>query len=134
MFTLNFIIITGSEICRGVHSVSQLEEFTNLFMALSSVSLNGQNDEIRWIWTTNGKYFVSSAYECQILGAMTFFRDDDIWKACTEPKCKIFSWLVMHDRVLIADNMSRKNWPCDPRCSLSLLLHSGNNSSPAHPM
>jgi hypothetical protein len=31
---------------QGVYSVAQLEEFTNLFMALSSVSLNGQNDEI----------------------------------------------------------------------------------------
>jgi hypothetical protein len=39
---------------------------------------------------------------------MTFFRDDDTWKAYIEPKCKIFSWLVIHDMVLIVDNMSRK--------------------------
>jgi hypothetical protein len=49
---------------------------------------------------------------------MTYFRADDIWKAYTEPKCKFFSWLVMHDSVLTVDNMSRKNWPCNPLCSL----------------
>jgi hypothetical protein len=50
---------------QNVQSLIQLEEFTNLFMTLSSISLNEQNDEIRWRWIADGKYPVSFAYECQ---------------------------------------------------------------------
>jgi hypothetical protein len=100
-----------------VQSLIQLEEFTNIFMALSSVSLNEKNDENRWRWTGDDKYSVSSAYECQFWGAMSHFQSHDVWKAVAEPKCRFLSWLVIHDRVLKAENMLNKNWPCDPMCS-----------------
>lgn len=93
-----------------------MKEFTMLFMALASINLNDQNDQISWKWTKDGKYSVSSAYNCQFLGAMTRLPADDLWRAGSEPKCKFFSWLVL-DKVLTADNMEKKNWTCDPmRC------------------
>jgi hypothetical protein len=49
---------------------------------------------------------------------MTFFPAVHIWKACTEPKCKFFAWLVMHDKAPTADNLTKKNWPCNLTCSL----------------
>jgi hypothetical protein len=107
---------------QGVSTISQLEELNNLFMAPSSTSLNDQDDEIRWIWTTDGKFTVSSAYDYQFLGALTFFNAADIWKAYTEQKCKSFGWLIMHNRVLTADNMSKKIWPCNPLCSLCFCM------------
>jgi hypothetical protein len=43
--------------------------------------------------------------------------------AQTEPKCKLFAWLVMHDRVLNTDNLVKRQWPCDYNCALCLYLH-----------
>jgi hypothetical protein len=49
---------------------------------------------------------------------MTRLPTSAIWKARTEPKCRFFAWLAMHDRVLTTENMLTKNWMCDPLCSL----------------
>jgi hypothetical protein len=43
--------------CLGnIQSTSLLEEFTILFMALDEVHLSQENDEIKWNWTSDGKY------------------------------------------------------------------------------
>jgi hypothetical protein len=39
------------------------------------------------------------------------------------PEAIFFAWLVLHNRVLTADNMIIKNWPCNPICSLCSCLH-----------
>jgi hypothetical protein len=101
-----------------IQITTQLEEFTMLFMTLSVVTLNDQDDTISWRWTSNGCYSVASAYECQFLRAVIRFSAADIWKAKIEQKCKFFRWLVMHNRVLTADNLIKWSWPCDPICSL----------------
>jgi hypothetical protein len=108
---------------QGISNTSQLEEFTVLFMALSTVTLTDQRDEIIWRWTTNGQYTIASAYESQFNCAMSIFPATAIWKAITAPKCKIFVWVVMHDRVLTADNMIKKNWQCNSVCSLCFYMH-----------
>jgi hypothetical protein len=73
--------------------------------------------DVQWV------YSVASAYGCQFLGAMIKFPVADIWRATTEQKCKFFSCLVMHNRVLTADNLIKKNWPCDHLCSLCLCMN-----------
>jgi hypothetical protein len=103
---------------KEVNTPIQLEEFTLLFMALSSVSLNDQKDSITWKWIANGKFSVASTYNCQFLGSMVFFSPSAIWRATYEPKCRFFGWLAMHNKVLTADNMLKKNWTCDPVCQL----------------
>jgi hypothetical protein len=45
------------------------------------------------------------------------FPAPDIWHAHAEHKSKFFGWLVLHNRVLTADNMLKKNWSCDQICS-----------------
>jgi hypothetical protein len=82
-----------------------------LYMALSSVTLNDQPDEIFWRWTANGQYSAASTYECQFKGSLVYFPASDVWKASTEPKCKFFVWLVLHNKKLTADNMAKKTGP-----------------------
>jgi hypothetical protein len=53
-------------------------------------------------------YTVASGYDCQFLGAMQRFPSSYIWKAQSEPRNKFFTWLALHDRVLTADNMIKK--------------------------
>jgi hypothetical protein len=36
------------------------------------------------------------------------FPSSYIWKAQSEPRNKFFTWLALHDRVLTADNMIKK--------------------------
>jgi hypothetical protein len=46
-----------------------------------------------------------------------------IWKAITEPKCKFFAWLVLHDRVFTSHNLIKRNWPCDYNCAFCVCIH-----------
>jgi hypothetical protein len=108
---------------QDIDSPALLEEFTLLFMAISSVMLTNQKDQISWKWARDGCYSVASIYECQFFGAMIQFLAGSIWKATTEPKCRFFDWLVMHDRILTADNMIKRHWTCDHLCSLYLCMH-----------
>jgi hypothetical protein len=78
-------------------------------MALSPISLNDKKDAITWRWTTNGQYSAASAYDCQFIGVMVTFPAPVIWKSSSEPKIKFFAWLVMHNMVLTADNLMKRD-------------------------
>jgi hypothetical protein len=41
-----------------------------------------------------------------------------IWKAKTEGKHRFFTWLLVQNRILTADNLSVRNWPCNPMCPM----------------
>jgi hypothetical protein len=106
-----------------VNTLNILEEFTMLFMALDSIQLHDHNDLIRWRWTSNGKFSVSSAYKCQSGGSLALFPTMHVWQAKVELKCKFFAWLVLHNKLLTAENMIKRNWECDEFCSLYLCIH-----------
>jgi hypothetical protein len=107
----------------NINSTSLIEEFILLFMALTEVNLSNDRDEIIWKWASNGKYSVSSIYDCQFRGSIIHFSATSIWQETTEPKCRFFGWLVLHDRVLTANNMIKRNWPCNYNCFLCLCMH-----------
>jgi hypothetical protein len=48
-------------------------------------------------------------------------------KSKTEPRSKFFTWLALHDRVLTADNMLKKNWPYSETCSFCLCMFETTN-------
>ncbi|GJM88808.1 hypothetical protein PR202_ga05374 [Eleusine coracana subsp. coracana] len=52
------------------------------------------------------------------MGATYQFPAKALWGAKTEPKCRFFTWLALHNRALTADNLAKKNWPCEPTCPL----------------
>jgi hypothetical protein len=76
---------------QDITNVSQPEEFTNLFMTLSSVSLTQDRDQVSWRWTEDGQFIVVSAYECQFWGSMTKFASNTLWRAQSKSKCRFFS-------------------------------------------
>jgi hypothetical protein len=107
----------------AINSSDLLQEFIMLHTTLSAVHLTDQDDEVFWRWTSNGRFSVASAYSCQFKGAYTFFPAVNVWKAFTQPKCRFFLWLVLHNRALTADVMQKKNWPYDLFCSLCFCIH-----------
>lgn len=90
------------------------------------IILNDDNDVITWKWTTDRKYIVASAYDCQFLRSMTFIPAQAVGKARTEPKCKFLAWLIIHDKTLMTDNMLKHNWPCNFSCPLCYCLPESN--------
>jgi hypothetical protein len=44
---------------------------------------------------------------------MVYFPATDQWRALSEPKCKFFAWLALHNKILTTDNMAKKNWDCN---------------------
>lgn len=99
-----------------------LNEFALLYTALNSVVLNNEKDRIHWRWTASGQYKASSAYEIQFYGATIMIPAKKLWKAKTEPRCRFFAWLAMHDRVQTANNLMKKNYPCNPTCPLCFCI------------
>ena len=80
--------------------------------------LTQQPDEIVWRWTADGVYTAKSAYNIQFQGIFTTFDGRTLWKAHAEGKHKFFTWLLLHSKLLTADKLMIRNWPCNPICSL----------------
>jgi hypothetical protein len=53
-----------------------------------------------------------------LIGSFTKFRRDLIWKAPTENKCKVFVWVLIHGKLLTADNLEKRGWPHEEHCVL----------------
>jgi hypothetical protein len=81
-------------------------------------------DIIAWSFTLYGIYNASSAYHAQFIGSHPRFNASKIWNAHTEPKCKLFSWLALHGKLLtadmLADMLAVRGWPHDPTFPLCL--------------
>ena len=79
----------------------------------------GTADTITWKLTNNGKYSAASAYLAQFEPpTTTSFMEPTVWKNWAPPKCKIFAWLILQNRVWTADRLTRRGWPNCGLCQL----------------
>lgn len=85
---------------------------------MQSIQLTNQPDCIRWKWTANGEYTSKSAYQAQLQGIYSNIQGKVIWKAHAEGKIKFFAWLLIQQKILTADKMLLRNWPCSQTCVL----------------
>ena len=82
-----------------------------------------------WRWTTNGEYTAKSAYNAQFFGSYSQFKGKYIWKAEVEGKHKFFAWLLVQSKILTADKLVARQWPCNTVCSLYMQSRARNNFS-----
>jgi hypothetical protein len=102
----------------------QLAQFLEIWNVVATIQLDPDTaDTIAWTTNSQGAYSAGSAYHLQFLGSFPRFNADKIWRAHAEPKCKIFAWLALHDRLLTADMLAIRGWPHDPVCPLCLSSH-----------
>jgi len=100
-----------------MQSVEQMAEFVALWDAVQNVQLTQHPDEIVWRWTPDGVYTTKSAYNIQLQGVYSTFDGRLLWKAHAEGKHKFFTWLLLQSKILTADKLLLRNWPCNPICS-----------------
>lgn len=99
-------------------SVVEMAEFIFLWDLVTQVTLEGGQDTIAWKWTANGEYSSKSAYLAQFNGSYSSFDASALWKASAEGKHKFFAWLLVQSKLLMADRLTVRNWPCNPTCPL----------------
>nr|XP_034574493.1 uncharacterized protein LOC117838539 isoform X1 [Setaria viridis] len=101
-----------------MNSVTEMEEFLLLWDSVQNITLNDQPDAIAWRWSANGEYSAKTAYLAQFRGSYCTFQPTAIWRAQTEGKHRFFTWLLLQNRILTADRLLARNWPCNPVCPL----------------
>ena len=101
-----------------MQTVEEMANFVKLWDLVQEVQLNNEPDSITWKWTSDGNYTAKSAYNVQFLGSYSHFNGESIWKAESEGKHKFFAWLMVQCKLLTADKLLARHWPCNPICSL----------------
>jgi len=102
-----------------LHTPIQLSQYFEVWDTVQNIQLEPLlQDSIRWTLTIHGVYTASSAYHAQFNGCFPKFKAKKIWSAHAEPKCKLFSWLALHGKLLTADMLTIRGWPNDPTCKL----------------
>jgi hypothetical protein len=116
---LDFVKNHWMTLLNPITSVAEIHELVHLGSKLQNVTLSQDiSDDILWKWTENSQYFVKSAYLAQFQGGTTHAMFKPIWTSQAEPKQRFFGWLLLHQKVLTADNLLKRHWPCDWICSL----------------
>jgi mannosylglycoprotein endo-beta-mannosidase len=101
-----------------MNSATETAELVSLWTLLSEVNLSDSEDQIRWKWTGHGMYTAKSAYKVQLYGSFCSFDSMAIWKAKTEGKHRFFAWLLVQRKILTADKLIARQWPCNPVCQM----------------
>jgi hypothetical protein len=65
-----------------------------------------------------GKFSSKSAYMAMFQGSISFQPAERIWKSRAPNKCKLFIWLVEHDRCWTVDRLVRRGLDCLDQCPL----------------
>jgi hypothetical protein len=108
-----------SSLREKITSAIHIEEFVSLWIRIQDVHLQqGVRDSITWRWTPDGVYSTRSAYRIQFKGSFRYFHTNIIWKAQVENKCKIFTWILVQDKILTAQNLQKRGWPHQDHCVL----------------
>ncbi|KAE8770164.1 Serine carboxypeptidase-like 18 [Hordeum vulgare] len=100
-------------------TVEHIRQFINLWTLINDFHLEEHvEDEIIWKHIQNGQYLPATAYLAQFLGSTYSPMPHAVWKAWASAKVKFFAWLVIQDRIWIADRLAKHRWPNYDRCPL----------------
>lgn len=96
---------------------------------LSEITLMDREDRLRWRWTAQGEYTANSVYQVMVTGGKTRWEFKEIWTARVPLKVKLFTYLLLQERILTQDVMVRRGIPYQLGC---VLCDSATIESAAH--
>jgi len=103
----------------GALTVQVLLDYLLVWDMTRAVQLQpDQPDKVCWKWTSDKVFSSSSAYKSFFIGQQPVEGATLLWKARAPDKCKIFIWLVLHDRCWTADRRKRHGLQDDDTCTL----------------
>jgi len=73
-------------------------------------------DRLKWRWTNTGLYTASSFYKTMMYGGRIRCRFHEIWTSRTPSKVRIFTVLLLQDKLLTHEVMVRRSINCERRC------------------
>jgi hypothetical protein len=104
---------------RGALTSRVLLEYLELFQILDEVVLHqGMPDTHIWRLSASGQYSTNSAYKALFQGATLFDPANRVWKIWAPNKCRIFMWLVEHNRCWTANKLARRGMEHPDHCLL----------------
>lgn len=103
---------------RMTTATTEMAEFIHIWELLQNITLTDLPDSIAWRWIADGNYNAKFAYLAQFNGSYYSFQAKHIWKAQVEGKHRFFAWLPLQKKILTADKLMVRNWPCNPICPL----------------
>ncbi|XP_078168507.1 uncharacterized protein LOC144563006 [Carex rostrata] len=75
-------------------------------------------DQLSWKWGLRGKFTVKTSYEAMASGPYIENCIAKIWKLTAPMRILIFGWLVIKNRILTTNNLTRKGWELPNICYL----------------
>jgi hypothetical protein len=102
-----------------LNTIDELKQYLVLWEELRAAPRDvNTTDEIEWRWAQDGQYTTQSGYKIQFVGGRMKISMCHIWRAKTEPKVKIFAWMLLQYKILTTN----------PQCKL---CNSGSET-PSH--
>jgi hypothetical protein len=102
-----------------ISTPNHIGEFVELWALVNEINHDEDTkDDIKWKFTANGEYSVALAYSTQFEGMVNSFMMEAVWKTWAPPKCKLFAWLILQNRVWSADRLQKRGWPNCGNCQL----------------
>lgn len=77
-------------------------------------------DKFTWRFSPDGRYSASSAYRLQFQGSVQTAFVQLIWKPWATPRCRLFAWLLVQNRLMTADRLLARGWPNGYFCPLCM--------------
>lgn len=79
---------------------------------------NDQEDLLIWRWSQDGRYSSASVYKILSSAGKVKWRFMVIWRSFAPSKVRIFTYLLLHNRLLTREGMPRRNMNCDEQCPM----------------
>jgi hypothetical protein len=98
---------------RGV-SEKIMGMWEELKAAVQSITLNNEEDQILWTYSSSGKYSVRSLYAIVNHRGVVPIFIHAVWKLNIPPRVQFFLWLLSNNRVLTRDNLAKRREVNDP--------------------
>jgi hypothetical protein len=92
------------------------DQWVHLCQRLMEITLNEEQDRFVWGLTQSGKFTVKSMYGDMING-QTRYLCKYLWKIKIPLKIKIFMWFLSKKVLLTRDNLAKRNWNGNTKCS-----------------
>lgn len=89
------------------------------------------HDELRWRWrwSNSGIYSAASFYKNMMWGGRIKWKYEDVWIAPAPAKVRIFTCLLLHNKLLTHEVMATRHFSCDLHC---VMCGDGNLETSQH--